>query len=73
MGSRYIPHGARRVGGDGAGWDGRRSKREGTDAYLQLMPFAIQEKLTQHCKAITLRKKKLVKKSSQVLTALEKR
>ena len=44
--------------GGGAGWDGRRSKREGTDIYLQPMPFAVQQKLTQHCKAITLRKKK---------------
>ena len=31
---------------------GRRSKREGIYVYIQLIYFVVQQKLTQHCKAI---------------------
>ena len=43
------------------GWDGGgggRSKREGIQVYIQLIHFIVQQKLTQHCKAILLQLKK---------------
>ena len=41
------------------GWDGvgERFKREGIYAYTYLIHVIIQQKLTQHCKAITLQLK----------------
>ena len=30
---------------------GRKSRKEGMHVYVQLIPFAVQQKLTQHCKA----------------------
>ena len=38
-------------------WDGgvgRRSRREGIYVYVELIHFIVQQKLTQHCKAIIL-------------------
>ena len=40
----------------GMGW--RRSKREGIQVYIQLIHFIVQQKPTQHCKAILLQLKK---------------
>ena len=42
-----------RVGGEG-GDVGGRSKREGIHVDIQLIHCVIQQKLTQHCKAIIL-------------------
>ena len=43
------------------GWDrggmGRRSKREGIYVYVQLIHAVVQQKLTQHCKALILQLK----------------
>ena len=39
------------------GWGGR-SKREETHVYIQLIHFIVQQKLTEHCKAIILQLKK---------------
>ena len=42
------------------GWDGGvegRLKREGTHVYLRLIHVVVQQKLTQHCKAIILQSK----------------
>ena len=39
------------------GWDGEvrgSSKREGICVYRELIHFIVQQKLTQHCKAIIL-------------------
>lgn len=36
----------------GGGWG--RPKEEGIYVYIQLIPTVIQQKVTQHCKAITL-------------------
>ena len=36
---------------------GGRSKREGIDVYTQMIHFVVQQKLTQHCKAIILQLK----------------
>ena len=39
------------------GWDGEvrgRSKREGLCVYIELLHFIVQQKLTQHYKAIIL-------------------
>ena len=44
-----------------------RSKREGIQVYIQLIHFIVQQKLTQHCKAILPQLKK--KEYSQSLTA----
>ena len=41
----------------GSGMEGR-SQREGIYVYIQLSRFIVQQKLTQHCKAITLQLKK---------------
>ena len=44
----------------GVGWDGGvegKSKREGTHVYLGLIHIGWQQKPTQHCKAIILKKK----------------
>ena len=38
---------------------GRKSKTEGVQVYIQLIHFAIQQTLTQHFKAIKLKKKKV--------------
>ena len=44
------------------GWDvrgsGRGLKREGIYIYLELIHVVVQQKLTQHCKAIILQLKK---------------
>ena len=43
------------------GWDGGeggRAKKEGIYVYIQLIHFTVQQKLTQHCKAIILPPKK---------------
>ena len=37
---------------------GGRPKSKGVEVYLQLIHFVIQQKLTQHCEAIILQKKK---------------
>ena len=37
---------------------GKESKNEWTDVYIQLNPFAVWWKLTQHCKSTTFREKK---------------
>ena len=51
------------------GWDGGRvpgrSKREGTHVYIKLIHFIVQQKLTQHYKAITLQLKKKVCKQGR--------
>ena len=47
-------------GWDGGGGMGGRSKREGIYVYIQLIHFGVQQKLTQHCKAIILQLKKMV-------------
>ena len=42
------------------GWDrgmGGRFKRESIYVYIKLFNFVVQQKLTHHCKAITLREK----------------
>lgn len=43
------------------GWDerevGGRSKREHINAHTQLIHFTVQQRPTQHCKAITLQQK----------------
>ena len=39
---------------------GRRLKREGICVYIQLIHVAVEQKLTQHCKAITLQLKKKI-------------
>ena len=44
-------------GRDG-GWAQGRSKREGTHVYIKPIHFIVQQKLTQHCKAIILQLKK---------------
>ena len=48
--------------GDPEGWDGGtvggRSKREGIYVYIWLIHFVVQQKLTQHCKATILQKKR---------------
>ena len=44
-------------GWDG-GWVGGRSKREGIQVYIQLIHFIVQQKLTQHYKAIICQLKK---------------
>ena len=33
---------------------GGRSKREGIYVYIELIPFVVQQNLTQHCKAVIL-------------------
>ena len=40
------------MGGMGEGVGGGRSKREEIYVYIQLIHFIVQQKLTQHCKAI---------------------
>ena len=42
-----------------------RSKREGIYAYIQLIHFIVQQKLTQHCKATIPPKKKKKKKTER--------
>ena len=32
---------------------GKRSKRDGIYVYIQLIHFIVQQKITEHCKAIT--------------------
>ena len=50
------------------GWDreGQREAQEGGDmvvyAYIQLIHFVVQQKLTQHCKAMILQKRCIKKK-----------
>ena len=46
---------------------GRESKKEGIYVYVPLIHFAVQHKLTQHCKAtiLQLKKKKKLKKKKQ--------
>ena len=50
--------------GGGRGWRGARlevggmSERERIYVYIQLIHFAVQQKLTQHCKATILQLKK---------------
>ena len=44
------------------GWVGRRRKREGIYVYIQPIHFIVQQKLTQHCKAILSQLKKKKKK-----------
>ena len=46
-------------------WDGRDEKMEGTNADVQLIHFIVQQKLTQHCKAVIPNlKKKWVKEAA---------
>ena len=40
------------------GWVGGRFKREGIYVYILLIHFVVQQKPTQHCKAIMLQLKK---------------
>ena len=42
------------------GWDGRAAQREGIYAYIRLTHNAVQQKLTQHCKAIIVNKKQRI-------------
>ena len=44
---------------------GRKSKKEGMYVYIQLIHFAVQEKLTQHCKATPLHLK-LIKNKQKI-------
>ena len=57
------------------GWDGggmrERSKREGANVYIWLIHFIVQQKPTQHCKAITPQQKKK-KKDNVSLAKLTK-
>ena len=48
-------------GWDGGG-EGRQSKREGMCVYIQLIHFIVQQKLTQHYKAIKPQKINLKKR-----------
>ena len=41
---------------------GGRLQREGIYVYIELIHFVVQQKLTQHCKAIILEFKKYIKK-----------
>ena len=43
---------------------GRKSKKEGICVYVWLIHFAVQQKLTQQCKATILQKKKNCKKTT---------
>ena len=43
---------------------GGRLQREGIYVYIELIHFVVQQKLTQHCKAIILQLKKKKKKRS---------
>ena len=59
-------------------WDGdevgRRSKGEGIYVYLKLIHFAVQQKLTEHCKAITFQlkiKKKCSRNEENINSPLE--
>ena len=50
---------------DAEGWGvGKKSKREGIYVYMQLIRFAVQQKLTQHCKAVTVQQQEKKKQSS---------
>ena len=49
----------------GWGRDGREALREGIDVYLQLIHIVVQQKVTQHCKAILLQLKNKLKKQKQ--------
>ena len=42
---------------------GGRLQREGIYVYIELIHFVVQQKLTQHCKAIILQLKKKKKRS----------
>ena len=49
----------------GVGCGGGREAQEGGDICVpKLIPVSVQQKLTQHCKAITLQLKKIKKKCS---------
>ena len=43
-------------------WVGGRLKREGIYVYLWLIHAVVQQKLTQHCKAVILQLRNKVKK-----------
>ena len=45
----------------------RRLKRDGIHIYLQLIHIVVQQKLTQHCKAIILQSKLKKKKDGQAI------
>ena len=42
------------------GWNGREAPREGIYIYIWPIHNAIQQKLTQHCKAIIVHKKQRI-------------
>ena len=42
----------------GRGWNGRGAREGGICMYVWLTHFVVRQKLTQHCKAIILKKKK---------------
>ena len=52
-------------------WDGRDEKTEGTNADVQLIHFIVQQKLTQHCKAIYLQLKKKPHRYRELVTSRE--
>ena len=44
------------LGGWNGRWDGREVQEGGDYVYIQLIHFALQQKLTQHCEAAILKK-----------------
>ena len=46
------------LGGWNGRWDGREVQEGGDYVYIQLIHFALQQKLTQHCEAAILKLKK---------------
>ena len=67
-GNGELPNGIWKVSSfcdDLEGWAGRvegRFKRKGIYVYIQLIHVAVQQKLTQHCKAIILQLKNKLRK-----------
>ena len=52
------------------GQEGTPKNKEGVYTYVQLIPFALQNKLTRHCEATVLQQKSL-KNGSQEHVSLE--
>ena len=50
----------------------RRLKREGICVYTQLIHTLVQQKLTQHCKAMILQFKNNTKKKKEMILSREK-
>ena len=59
-----MDRGAWRAGVHGVPKRGTRLMRLGTHVYVELIHFAAQQKLTQHCKATILQQKLIKKKES---------